>query len=422
MTNTPEKKKRPRKESLIAPGPFQVSTILTGGDGIPRRPKRPPEDILFGPEPAPTSVKPRRDTTRSAVGPRSAADILFDGTSSESSPVSTSVKTLRESARTAAAPRSAADILIGKSEPRSNARPGTGSETNDKIKSGSRLGQQDGPKETAPDRFNVKRRKVSTIPPEPPQVAEGLVDELVDRSISTEPSIQDDIRTAGRVLWTPPPTDAADVEQDIRDLREIAERRGFPFPVRLLDHFLDGSGTPIRVARNDALELAPIANAQATNQKRFRLSFLGEGGPKTKLIKEELLALQDGEKPAEFDDDWDRAMTGLGSLVLFELSTSLGLGDVQLNSAGDFNAWRSGDTITIIGRVKHRFEDDYNFEKDSFPENLTNRAWILQQKGTAKVYKLWGEWAQDVVVTIEIVNGELQEPRFKWIDEPAHRP
>ena len=37
MTHTSEKKKRSRKESMIAPGPFQVSTILTGGDGLEPR-------------------------------------------------------------------------------------------------------------------------------------------------------------------------------------------------------------------------------------------------------------------------------------------------------------------------------------------------------------------------------------------------
>ena len=77
MRHTPEKKKWPRKESLIAPGPFQVKTILNGGGGIPERPKRPPEDILFGPEPASSSKRSQSGAVQTALFSDPRADRLF---------------------------------------------------------------------------------------------------------------------------------------------------------------------------------------------------------------------------------------------------------------------------------------------------------------------------------------------------------
>jgi len=70
-------KERRRRKPPIVPRTGKVRTLLTGDDGPPDRPKRPPEDILFGPEPSPATTG--REPAGLAAAPRTAADILFGG-------------------------------------------------------------------------------------------------------------------------------------------------------------------------------------------------------------------------------------------------------------------------------------------------------------------------------------------------------
>jgi len=81
---TRSKARRRRKPSII-PRTGKNGTLLTGNDSIPGPTKRPPEDILFGPDPSPPPAKTEGDLARTAA-PRSAADILFGGSDRDAGP------------------------------------------------------------------------------------------------------------------------------------------------------------------------------------------------------------------------------------------------------------------------------------------------------------------------------------------------
>ena len=60
------------------------------------------------------------------------------------------------------------------------------------------------------------------------------------------------------------------IESSYRNRVEGLRRRGMPVAAANLEHFLDGSGEPRKLPREEAIKLAPIKEAEATNIELFR--------------------------------------------------------------------------------------------------------------------------------------------------------
>ena len=132
-------------------------------------------------------------------------------------------------------------------------------------------------------------------------------------------------------------------------------------------------------------------------------------------INERLHGLTDGESYAfhdKFNYDYDLpriaesvARNGWGFYWAF--------GRTKLRSDAFVMATRKGDRIRFDGYVVHNWADKYDFEYGQ-PGSL-GALW-LQENDRAKPFPFGATWGQDVRGTIDIRNGVLMNPKFKWTD------
>ncbi len=94
------------------------------------------------------------------------------------------------------------------------------------------------------------------------------------------------------------------VEKNYRKKVDGLRRRGMPVAAANLEHFLDGSGEPRELPRAEAIKLAPIRDAEATNTKRFVTKTFRGLTEKNDDVRK-LASMRDGEEFA-FRDKWNR--------------------------------------------------------------------------------------------------------------------
>lgn len=84
---------------------------------------------------------------------------------------------------------------------------------------------------------------------------------------------------------------------------------------------------------------------------------------------------------------------------------------------GDFKATRTGNKITITGDVDHRINDIYDFNDDTFVDRLLfGNHRLLAQEGYATPFSVSGSKKQTLTGMMEIKNGRLINPEFRWQD------
>lgn len=153
------------------------------------------------------------------------------------------------------------------------------------------------------------------------------------------------------------------IESTYRNRVEGLRRRGMPVAAANLEHFLDGSGEPRKLPREEAIKLAPIKEAEATNISRFvNRTFRGDS-EKNEIVRQ-LPSMRLGEGPLHFNDWWERDFeigNYLWNAALGDRDFAAAIGRVKFRSEGDFQAMRTGDSITISGMVTHRLADTYDF-------------------------------------------------------------
>lgn len=93
------------------------------------------------------------------------------------------------------------------------------------------------------------------------------------------------------------------------------------------------------------------------------------------------------------------------------------IGAVKLQSLGNLQATRKGEKVEITGKIYHTIKDTYDFNKDTFLDKTILKPYrILAEKGYAKVFQVYGAVPQAVRGTVEIKNGQIINPQFKWLD------
>ncbi|NMM45870.1 hypothetical protein HH303_15340 [Rhodospirillaceae bacterium KN72] len=235
----------------------------------------------------------------------------------------------------------------------------------------------------------------------------------------------------GAIKAAPDEIEGAAAQLVLRAASPVGRMLGLTNAADALDHFLDGSGRPRTIPRDEARQRYPVIKGEGLNRQRFV-----EGFTKNRLADPEdenkdniyeyrshLLAMKDGDSlqlpagPDEADMPRDRFNSITRSeenLKNWEIDEALASGKSQFNSEAQngFTATRSGDTITITGDVTHSWKDPYDF--DGGPSSALPEA--ARDHGNAKEYDNQSAWKQRMIATYRIQDGQLVLQSVDWSD------
>lgn len=203
-----------------------------------------------------------------------------------------------------------------------------------------------------------------------------------------------------------------EIEDFYRGYAKGFRRRGMPQAAANLEHFLNGSGDPRQLPRDEAIQLEPVQEAEATNNARFaNRTFRGITEDNDEVRK--LASLPDGGEH-KFTDYWNRDFTlgdYLWNAAFGDRDFAAAAGRAQFTSDGEFRATRKGDEITITGTVTHRLADPYDFHKwQPGAEGVL----ALQQYRGAKPFPFGAVWRQPVKAVVPVEGRRLGKPQATW--------
>jgi hypothetical protein len=168
---------------------------------------------------------------------------------------------------------------------------------------------------------------------------------------------------------------------------------GWQLAVVHLEHFLDGTGTPVILSSEQVAQMPALLQAEEANRKRFENTFTAN--TRRPEINAALRGLADGGT-LELADFWDVSTNPIHNRP----GDYAAIGRSTLHSEGRFRAVREGDRIEIQGEVTHRlgvkglggmddyYRDPYDFDAGqpgSFP------AITLEHAGKARRFDMLSE-------------------------------
>lgn len=207
------------------------------------------------------------------------------------------------------------------------------------------------------------------------------------------------------------PTAVAKAQQKMQDyltfFRQNAARdkeqgvdNGWQLAIAHLEHFLDGTGTPVVLTSEQIGSMPALQKAEEAARKKFEDTFTAT--TLNAKLNERIRGVVEGT-PLDFSDFWDTQI----NLASSRPGNYEALGRTTINSKGIFRATRKGDIITIAGEVTHRlgvrdltrpgehYRDPYDFDPGqpgSFP------AITLEHAGKAKRFDMVSEPRRQHVV------------------------
>ena len=255
---------------------------------------------------------------------------------------------------------------------------------------------------------------------------EGMFERMV-------PPATDDVPRAEferRARMTPEERQRAFVESADRQFHRFARewrKDGYKWAPAFMENYLKGKGGTFGLTRDQARELAPIRDAEATNRARVERSFVermspsGEPNPFYKAI----LAMIDGKTDvmATTNDRWQVAYRK-GSLVrnftVGDTDFARAFGQLGVNAFVTAEAAFKGGKIVVQGAVEHWLVDRYDFGGDeygySYSYGYERQAAALEEAGRARQFDVGAGWKQRFTATIKIVDGKPRIEKFEWVD------
>ncbi len=197
------------------------------------------------------------------------------------------------------------------------------------------------------------------------------------------------------------------------------------FAVKMLEHYLSVTGTPITISRDEALSLNIVQQAATTNITRFREQNFENPAANNAIIQSFESLRNNVNGVAAFADHWKVDISTIQAKGIFRLlkaaSTDIGehlnisstasyyfgAGDSSIRSTGMFGLTMQGNKVIINGSVEHVWSDlGYDFNVGSIYQEETA---ILEAAGYAKPFQWKAVWR-------DRIDGVLQLDRSFWRD------
>ena len=214
--------------------------------------------------------------------------------------------------------------------------------------------------------------------PSPPKPAPGANLEP-DRQPAPRP--QSDTE---RLLGMPIPNDE-DARKETRATLEKVRDRGKALgqgkASELLDHYLDGDGSPVTLDKDWVRGHKPVKEAERKGEGHFENWLSGKGRPDTELKTINDHIPRDGETTEIKGLKWDAAADNSVWRELDDRSNALG--GLSVKSVGDLKLERRGDEVIVTGKVTQSAQDRYDFSKGRTEEDKRKYAGEVLPQGIA---------------------------------------
>ena len=204
-------------------------------------------------------------------------------------------------------------------------------------------------------------------------------------------------------------------EKRMRGYVTLFRKRGWHPAADHLERFLDGSGKELNLTREEMREFEMFRNAEAGNRDRFETGAFLAKAKKNESNNEKLRNLKDGGKVTITDHyiHFIGLVRGLPIALSSGPNSYLSFGDTHIKSSATINARREGNIIHYHGVITHTLNDPFDFKKG---QPGAGDALKLQKHRGAKPFDMKAKWQQKFSGTVEISNGVLSNPKFKWWD------
>jgi hypothetical protein len=200
-----------------------------------------------------------------------------------------------------------------------------------------------------------------------------------------------------------------------RSFAEIGRRAGLVISPRLLDHYLDASGRPVRLTREEAFKIDPIKRIANVQIKRFNKESF-EDPRENKNMKKVITDLISGPArgQASAQDEWKkdfefifRRSPSIEASPRREVDHFLAFGKSKVISTGDFVLKRRDDRLSVEGTIVHRWEDFYDFDND-VPVGIRQISGARTTNGkiAAKSFSTDVAWGQVADLELKILGPE----------------
>ncbi len=204
------------------------------------------------------------------------------------------------------------------------------------------------------------------------------------------------------------------------------DKKGYVLSKHLLLHYLDKTGTPVKITAQGMEDSIVLRNAMALNRQRFEdsmtLGFLRENIKDVSAFKDQIIQLKDSEtitlkegKHSTHNMYWDVDISRYNLFWAFDQDTFNALGAVKLRSYGVFKATRKSDVVIIHGQVEHEINDTYDFNEDTIIDRNIFYTYIeLAKEKLAAPFKILGSKKETVSGIISLENGTIKKSQFYW--------
>jgi hypothetical protein len=245
-----------------------------------------------------------------------------------------------------------------------------------------------------------------------------------------------------------------DIQRQFETVEQALRMRGFK-SADALHRYLENTGADMYFTPKELRRYPAVQEAEKGMQRHFLDWMIAPKVGQTMTpkgvvttespwdrISADLLNLKEGETTIR-RSDWDRKLRYPSTLEDFRewwddnFSPDADLygfaGEAALRSNGGFRFTRHGDTIDFDGKVLHKFEEPYDFEKWTvFPAPGASAREMpyflfggdgsrLAEEGRAKPFLMISRWPQRVMGTLRIdPAGKLIVDHIDWRDIPSH--
>jgi len=182
-----------------------------------------------------------------------------------------------------------------------------------------------------------------------------------------------------------------------------AKSKGYNVATKLLQHFLDGSGTTMKISSKWLQKNGAVQDAEEKNQERFE-----------EQILDKYESLKNGQTFL-LEDYWDAMAT---SSVFSELYYASGTFTVK--SSASIELARNGENASAMGKVTIIWQDTYDWHDGlsafipGYGTISDSDALFLQQFGKAKPFNMESSWQRSLSGNISINQYWLDSSDFNW--------
>jgi hypothetical protein len=185
------------------------------------------------------------------------------------------------------------------------------------------------------------------------------------------------------------------IESNLRRTVKGWREQGMTDAAHHLEHFLQGSGTPINYNREQARSFWPVRNTEENAQRQIHERILAQARQ-----------LEDGESKEiteTITGEHNLLGHGLGLLRgLFgdtdRFNDNLATGRTTVRSTFKGMISRNGNAVSVDGAVDHDWRDTYDFQPSrlGLPQPGAAAAKSLEQYRGAKAFTFGGNWRQSL--------------------------